>query len=59
MAGDERGKDFVNVHHFGFVVDNVNKVARRLKENGVKFHCAPSPEMHAETKIPRPGRYSI
>lgn len=54
MAGDERGKDFVGVHHFGFVVDDVDTVAQRVEQHGGKFHRAPSPEMQAETKFRDP-----
>src|SRR5689334_8225977 len=54
MAGDERGKDFVGVHHFGFVVDDVDAVAKQVEHNGGRFHRAPTPEMQAETKFRDP-----
>ncbi len=37
-AGDERGKDFVGIHHMGFVVDDLESVSELIKKNGGKFH---------------------
>ena len=37
-AGDERGKDFVGIHHMGFVVDDLESVSERIKDNGGTFH---------------------
>ena len=37
-AGDERGKDFVGIHHMGFVVDDLESVSRRIEKNGGTFH---------------------
>jgi methylmalonyl-CoA/ethylmalonyl-CoA epimerase len=37
-AGDERGKDFVGIHHFGFIVDDLDGMSRKIEANGGKFH---------------------
>ncbi len=37
MAGKERGKDYVGVHHFGFKVDDVGETERRVEEHGGVF----------------------
>lgn len=37
-AGDERGKDFVGVHHFGFVVEDLDATGARIEANGGRFH---------------------
>src|SRR5881394_3071874 len=37
-AGDERGKDFVGVHHFGFVVDDLESSSAAIERNGGRFH---------------------
>ena len=34
MAGDERGKDFVGLHHMGFLVDDLAASAERIEDNG-------------------------
>jgi catechol 2,3-dioxygenase-like lactoylglutathione lyase family enzyme len=34
VAGVERGKDFVGLHHFGFQVDSVEEMAERLAAAG-------------------------
>ncbi|MGE0744881.1 MAG: VOC family protein [Rhodospirillales bacterium] len=54
-AGDERGKDYVGVHHFGFVVDDVDQAGRAIEANGGRFHRAPTPEMQTETKYRDPN----
>ena len=38
MAGDERGKDFHGLHHFGFVVDDIEASAKAIEENGGRYH---------------------
>jgi methylmalonyl-CoA/ethylmalonyl-CoA epimerase len=38
MAGDERGKDFVGLHHMGFWVDDIDTSAARIESNGGKYH---------------------
>jgi len=37
-AGDERGKDFVGLHHFGFVVDDLDQSSGAIERNGGTFH---------------------
>jgi catechol 2,3-dioxygenase-like lactoylglutathione lyase family enzyme len=37
-AGDERGKDFVGIHHMGFVVEDLEGVSKKIEENGGSFH---------------------
>src|SRR5581483_5879659 len=37
-AGDERGKDFVGIHHMGFIVDDLEAFSERIRANGGKFH---------------------
>ena len=34
MAGDERGKDFVGIHHMGFVVDDLEQTSHLVEQNG-------------------------
>ena len=47
MAGDERGKDFYGLHHMGFVVDDLEASAQRIKESGGRYHMK-VPGDHAE-----------
>ena len=44
-AGDERGKDFVGVHHFGILVDDVETMKQAIEAHGGKYH--PGPTGHA------------
>ncbi|CAN0365369.1 unnamed protein product [Phaeothamnion confervicola] len=37
-AGDERGKDFVGIHHMGFIVDDLEGMSEKIKTNGGAFH---------------------
>ena len=37
-AGDERGKDFVGIHHMGFIVDDLEQMSEKIKTNGGSFH---------------------
>lgn len=56
-AGDERGKDFVGIHHIGFVVDNPKEWAamdQRIKDNGGKFHFEGRAGMAVEVKYRDP-----
>ncbi len=56
-AGDERGKDFVGLHHFGIWVDDVEAMKRAIKERGGKAHGGPTghvPE-NAEHKFRDPN----
>ncbi len=41
-AGDERGKDFVGVHHFGIWVDDVESMKKLIEANGGKYHPGPT-----------------
>ena len=41
-AGDERGKDFVGLHHFGVMVDDLEESRRAIEENGGTFHPGPT-----------------
>lgn len=54
MAGDERGKDFVGIHHIGFVVDDIDAADRSIRNHGGRFHRAATPEMQTETKYRDP-----
>ena len=55
-AGDERGKDFVGVHHFGLWVDNLAQSKEKIQANGGKYHPGPAnlPE-NAEHKFRDPN----
>jgi len=37
-AGDERGKDFVGLHHMGFVVDDIEESRKAIEANGGRYH---------------------
>ena len=37
-AGDERGSGFVGLHHFGFIVDDLEAVSEAVTANGGRFH---------------------
>ncbi len=41
-AGDERGKDFVGLHHFGLWVDDLEGTRREIETNGGKYHPGPT-----------------
>ena len=56
-AGDERGKDFVVLHHIGFVVDDPKDFAamdQSIKDNGGKFHFEARAGMNLEIKYRDP-----
>ena len=36
-AGEEKGKDFVGVHHFGFWVDDLDETGDSIEESGGTF----------------------
>jgi len=57
LGGDGRGKDFVGVHHFGFIVDDLEETGRLIKANGGVHHSDPDPKagMTAETKYLDPN----
>ena len=37
-AGDERGKDFVGIHHVGFIVDDLKEAGATVVEQGGTYH---------------------
>jgi len=55
-AGDERGKDFVGLHHFGIWVDDVDMTKRAIERNGGKHHPGPTAHVpeNAEHKFRDP-----
>ena len=55
-AGDERGKDFVGVHHFGIWVDDIDTTKQRIEAQGGKYHPGPTslPPAGAEHKFRDP-----
>ncbi|HEX3972675.1 MAG TPA: VOC family protein [Stellaceae bacterium] len=56
-AGDERGKDFVGIHHIGFVVDDPKEWAgmdQKIKDNGGQFHFEGRAGMAVEIKYRDP-----
>ena len=56
-AGDERGKDFVGIHHMGFVVDDLEAVSERIKDNGGTFHR--EEDLHTLAASVKPQSYPI
>ncbi len=45
MAGDARGKDYVGVHHIGFITDNAEALGSRIRDNGGQSKgAAPGPK---------------
>lgn len=41
-AGDERGKDFVGLHHFGIMVDDLEAAGQAVEANGGTYHPGPT-----------------
>ncbi|MHA1109083.1 MAG: VOC family protein [Alphaproteobacteria bacterium] len=41
-AGDERGKDFVGLHHFGIMVDDLDETGKAIEAAGGKYHPGPT-----------------
>ena len=37
LAGDERGKDFHGLHHFGFVVENLERAQQAIESNSGRY----------------------
>jgi methylmalonyl-CoA/ethylmalonyl-CoA epimerase len=37
-AGDERGKNFVGLHHMGFIVDDLEAATATVERSGGRFH---------------------
>ena len=56
-AGDERGKDFVGIHHFGVWVDDLEGTRQEIEANGGRYHPGPSgtPPTNAEHKFRDPN----
>ena len=44
-AGDERGKDFVGLHHFGILVGDIDSMKHSIEAHGGQYH--PGPTGHA------------
>ena len=55
-AGDERGKDFVGLHHFGIWVEDIETMRRAIEANGGKNHLGPTAHVpeNAEHKFRDP-----
>jgi catechol 2,3-dioxygenase-like lactoylglutathione lyase family enzyme len=55
-AGDERGKDFVGLHHFGIWVDDIDTMKQAIEVNGGKCHLGPTAHVpeNAEHKFRDP-----
>ncbi len=51
-AGDERGKDFVGLHHIGVIVDDLDETGKLIEDNGGRTHAGPTDTMpeNAERK---------
>ena len=57
-AGDERGKEYVGVHHFGFWVDNEEEAIKAVEANGGTYHPGPKgagKPQNAEVKFRDPN----
>ena len=50
-AGEERGKDWSGIHHFGFQVESLEAIAERLAQVG-----SAAPRRHQQRARPRPDR---
>ena len=37
-AGDERGKDYVGLHHMGFIVEDLESASEHVVEQGGSYH---------------------
>ena len=55
-AGDERGKDFIGLHHFGVWVEDIETMIRAIEANGGKSHGGPTAHVpeNAEHKFRDP-----
>jgi catechol 2,3-dioxygenase-like lactoylglutathione lyase family enzyme len=55
-AGDERGKDFIGLHHFGIWVDDIEAMKQAIETNGGKYHPGPTAHVpeNAEHKFRDP-----
>jgi methylmalonyl-CoA/ethylmalonyl-CoA epimerase len=56
-AGDERGKDFVGLHHFGVWVDDLGAARAAIEANGGTSHAGPTAHLpeNAEHKFRDPN----
>jgi len=56
-AGDERGKDFVGLHHFGIWVNDIDSMKEAIEANGGKYHHGPTAHVpeNAEHKFRDPN----
>ena len=55
-AGDERGKAFVGLHHFGIWVEDIETMKRAIETHGGKSHAGPTAHVpeNAEHKFRDP-----
>ena len=55
-AGDERGKDFVGLHHIGIWVDDLDEAQKIVESNGARYHQmeGQAPVENAERKFRDP-----
>lgn len=51
QAGDERGKDFHGLHHFGFVVDDIQESAEKITDAGGAYHMRLPSRQESETEV--------
>jgi len=42
-AGEDRGRKFVGIHHFGFWVDDIDEAQQQLKDAGGKYYMGEVP----------------
>ena len=53
-AGDERGKDFVGLHHLGVIVDDLDETGAKIEAEG--GHTQPPPRDHVAQNAERKYR---
>jgi len=55
-AGDERGKDYVGLHHMGIWVDDLDAAQHEIEKNGGRYHAmeGQAPVENAERKFRDP-----
>jgi catechol 2,3-dioxygenase-like lactoylglutathione lyase family enzyme len=49
-AGDDRGKDFVGLHHFGIWVDDIETMTQAIEAHGGTFHAGPTAHVPANAE---------
>lgn len=54
VAGEERGKDWVGIHHFGFQVESLEAVAEKLAASGAPLRD----DINAALGVGGAGRYA-